>query len=113
MSQQYIFVYMLCSSSRRALYTGVTNSAMIRTLQHQASDESTFAGLYKTHRLIYCERFLDVRDAIRREKRIKGWTRKKKNDLVESLNPDWKDLRLEEGWGVAFIPLRSSQPTED
>ena len=98
------FVYMLCSSSRRALYTGVTNSAMIRKLQHLRSDESTFAGRYKTYRLVYYEIYSDVRKAIQREKEIKGWTRAKKNALVNSINPQWRDLS--EDWGKPIPPLR-------
>lgn len=98
------FVYMLCGSSRRALYTGVTNSAMIRKIQHMRSGSETFAGRYKTYRLVYYEVYSDIRKAIHREKVIKGWTRARKNVLVESLNPQWRNLSGD--WGKPIPPLK-------
>jgi putative endonuclease len=99
------FVYMLNSSSRRALYTGITNALVKRTMQHRGSkDEHSFTRKYKAFRLVYYEEFGDVNAAIAREKQIKGWTRAKKNALVESMNPTWRDLihEWEEKWGIEF-----------
>src|SRR4051812_11451971 len=95
------YVYILTSSSRRALYTGITNSVMTRLGQHRESGPDTFAGRYKTSRLVYYETFQDVRRAIAREKEIKGWSRKKKEELIRSVNPDWADLSA--GWGKPFV----------
>jgi len=86
------YVYMMTNCSRVVLYTGVTNSLMRRVWQHQNGEIEGFTKTYKTSRLIYYERFNDPRDAIAREKEIKGWRRAKKNALVETKNAEWADL---------------------
>jgi putative endonuclease len=86
------YVYMITNRSRVVLYTGITNSLMRRVSQHQNSERKGFTKRYKVNRLIYYERFNDPRDAIAREKEIKGWRREKKNALVERMNPKWVDL---------------------
>jgi len=86
------YVYILTSSSRRALYTGITSRLYKRIDQHKASDESTFVGRYRAFRLVYFEVFRNPVSAIEREKEIKGWTRARKEALVRSENPSWKDL---------------------
>jgi putative endonuclease len=86
------YVYMMTNRSRVVLYTGITNSLMRRVSQHQNSEIKGFTKTYKVDRLIYYERFNDPRDAIAREKEIKGWRREKKNALVERMNPKWADL---------------------
>ena len=99
------FVYMLNSSSRRALYTGITNALTTRVLEHRrAENPKSFTAQYRAFRLVYYEEFADVRAAIAREKQIKGWTRAKKNALVVSMNPQWRDLVLEweKKYGVVF-----------
>ncbi len=65
---------------------------MRRVWQHQNGEIEGFTKTYKTSRLIYYERFNDPRDAIAREKEIKGWRRAKKNALVETKNAEWADL---------------------
>ena len=85
------YVYMMTNQSRVVLYTGVTNSLVRRVWQHQNSEIEGFTKTYKVNRLVYYECF-DPRDAIGREKEIKGWRREKKNALVEKLNPKWADL---------------------
>ena len=86
------YVYMLTNRSRVVLYTGITNSLMRRVWQHQNGEIDGFTKTYKINRLVYYERFNDPRDAIAREKEIKGWRREKKNALVETMNPKWADL---------------------
>jgi putative endonuclease len=83
---------MMTNRSRVVLYTGITNSLMRRVSQHQNSEIKGFTKTFKVDRLIYYERFNDPRDAIAREKEIKGWRRQKKNALVETKNPTWADL---------------------
>lgn len=95
---------MLTSSSRRALYTGVTNDLEFRKVLHLESGDETFVGRYKVYRLVYYEEFQWIQAAIAREKEIKGWSRKKKEALIRSVNPGWKDLSAD--WGKPF-PLRS------
>ena len=90
MEKQY-WVYILASRSRR-LYTGVTNDLRRRLAEHRAGKGSTFAARYHIDRLVYFEEHADVRDAIRREKEIKGWTREKKLRLIERRNAGWLDL---------------------
>jgi putative endonuclease len=84
--------YMMTNRSRAVLYTGITNSLMRRVSQHQNGEIEGFTKTYKVNRLIYYERFNDPRDAIAREKEIKGWRREKKNALVETMNAKWADL---------------------
>src|SRR5215470_5715517 len=90
------YVYILTSNSG-TLYTGVTYSIFTRALQHKRKETPGFTSKYDVTRLVYYEMFNDVRAAIRREKEIKGWTRKKKIALIESKNPKWQDLASE--WG--------------
>lgn len=89
---RFSYVYMMGSSSRRALYTGVAASLHKRVYEHKTDQGGYFTSKYKCHRLVYFEQFTNIEAAIAREKEIKGWSRKKKNALVESLNPGWKDL---------------------
>ena len=86
------YVYIMSSASRRALYTGITVHLNKRVFEHKNNLIEGFTSKYKCHRLVYFETFHNVVDAIAREKEIKGWRREKKNKLVESLNPEWKDL---------------------
>jgi putative endonuclease len=81
------YVYMMTNRSRVVLYTGITNSLMRRVYQHQNGEIKGFTKAYQVNRLVYYERFNDPRDAIAREKEIKGWRREKRNALVERMNP--------------------------
>ena len=89
------YVYVMQSSSRRALYIGVTSDLEHRVLQHKNEAFDGFSADYKTHRLVYFERFVDVTNAIAREKQLKNWRRSKKEWLVNTINPEWKDLSAE------------------
>jgi putative endonuclease len=89
------FVYMMTNRSRVVLYTGVTNSLELRVWYHRSSTNKSFTKIYKVDRLVYYEEFNEARYAIAREKEIKGWRREKKNNLVRTLNPRWKDLGQE------------------
>jgi putative endonuclease len=89
-------VYILASDSRE-LYVGVTANLARRISQHRtALKPKGYTAKHETRRLVYCEATQSVLAAIRREKQIKGWTRRRKLELVDTLNPDWKDLA--EGW---------------
>ena len=89
------YVYMLCNRSRSVLYTGVTNSLERRIWFHANANPKSFVKRYRCDRLVYYESFNTARDAIAHEKEIKGWRREKKNDLVRTLNPSWRNLRQE------------------
>ena len=86
-------VYMLGNLNQTALYTGVTSDLRRRVREHrERSDPTAFTARYRVDRLEYFETFDDIGIAIEREKQIKGWSRRKKNDLVAQGNPDWEDL---------------------
>ncbi len=85
------FVYII-SSQRRVLYVGISSNLPLRVGQHKTGAFEGFTSKYKVTQLVYYECFQNVRDAIRREKEIKGWIRQKKIALIESVNPKWKDL---------------------
>jgi putative endonuclease len=74
------------------LYTGVTSDLSGRVAQHKDGKGSKFTSKYKITRLVYYEEFSDINEAIMREKQIKGWLRKKKIALIESVNLQWEDL---------------------
>ena len=93
MRREYIYyVYMMQSSSRRALYIGMTNNLHKRVFQHKTHAFEGFTDDYNAARLVYCESFDDVATAIDREKQLKRWRREKKMWLIERKNPDWNDL---------------------
>ena len=86
------YVYILANWSNKVLYTGVTNNLERRLYEHKNKLIKGFTEKYNINKLVYFDSATDVRIAIEREKQIKGWTRHKKNDLVESINPKWNDL---------------------
>jgi len=84
-------VYILASRSR-SLYTGVTGDLQRRMLEHRQGLIPGFTSRYRIFRLVHLESFGDIRDAIAREKEIKGWRREKKIRLIEHKNATWEDL---------------------
>jgi putative endonuclease len=104
------YVYMMTNRSRAVLYTGITNSLMRRVSQHQNGEIKRFTKRYKVDRLIYYERFNDPRDAITREKEIKGWRREKKNVLVERNEPEVGGFNSDAFSAYASHPERSEGP---
>ena len=89
-------VYMLTSRKRTVLYVGVTSDLAARMAQHRAGTFPGFTRRYGVQYLVWYEWHEDIRQAIAREKQLKGWTRLKKIQLIVSMNPTWKDLA--EGW---------------
>jgi putative endonuclease len=85
------YVYIMTNKSR-TLYTGVTNDLERRVYEHKNKLVEGFTKKYNITQLVYWEEYGDIREAIAREKQIKGWLRAKKIALIESINPDWKDL---------------------
>jgi putative endonuclease len=87
------YVYILSNNTNTVVYIGVTNNLLRRVWQHQnCIDPESFTARYHVHKLVYYEHTSDVRAAIEREKQIKKWNRKRKNELVERYNPGWVDL---------------------
>ncbi len=86
------YVYMLTNKNNKVLYTGVTNDLERRLYEHKNKLNKGFTAKYNVNKLVYFEDTSDVYEAITKEKQIKGWSREKKNKLVEETNPGWKDL---------------------
>lgn len=84
-------VYIMSNHSHR-LYVGVTNDLSRRVYEHKQQTTPSFTSRYNLTQLIHFENFSDVREAIAREKQIKGWTRAKKIALIELSNIEWRDL---------------------
>ena len=85
-------VYILASRHRGTLYVGVTSDLGRRIGEHRSGLVEGFTKRYGVHRLVYAEEHADIRDAIQREKQIKGWRREWKVRLIEADNPEWRDL---------------------
>ena len=86
------YVYLMCNKYNTVIYTGMTNSLFDRIGQHRSLSIPGFTSRYRITKLVYFEHFDHVEDAIQREKQIKSWSRSKKEELIESENPKWKDL---------------------
>lgn len=89
MNQYYVYIM---TNHSKTLYTGVTNDLKRRVYEHKSKLIPGFTSKYNINKLVYFEETPDINSAITREKQIKGWLRRKKIDLIESVNPEWKDL---------------------
>ncbi len=94
MRRRNYYVYIMSSLSR-TLYTGVTNDLERRVGEHKEGKPGSFTSRYKVNRLVYFEEFSDINQAIAREKEIKSMTRRQKIKLIESINPEWRELSQE------------------
>jgi putative endonuclease len=92
MRQYYVYIV---TNRSRTLYTGVTNNLYRRVYEHKNKLIGGFTKKYNITKLVWYEVTSEVTSAIAREKQIKGWLRKKKIILIESMNPGWKDLSEE------------------
>ena len=90
------YVYILTNWNNKVMYVGVTNNLQRRIAEHKSKLIEGFTKKYNVNKLVYYEHTTDVNSAIAREKEIKGWKRCKKDALVVSINPQWKDLSV--GW---------------
>jgi putative endonuclease len=87
------FVYIMTNSSNSVLYIGVTSDTKERIMQHRVKKHPhSFSARYNTIKLVYYERYETIGEAIKREKQIKGGSRKKKIELINAANPEWDDL---------------------
>ena len=85
-------VYILANETNTVTYTGVTNDLLRRVFEHKEKIIKGFTSRYNINKLVYFECTDDVRDAIEREKQIKAGSRRKKIELIESMNKEWRDL---------------------
>ena len=106
MNQYYVYIL---SNKSKTLYTGITNNLHRRVFEHKSKKIKGFTSRYNITKLIYYEITNEVKTAIAREKQIKGWIRKKKINLIESMNPEWNDLSEEWEWDARvpnFLKIR-------
>ena len=87
------FVYILCNEAKTVLYVGVTNDLRRRLTEHKQGMVEGFTKKYNVDILVYAESRSDIKTAIAREKQIKRWSRKKKENLINTINPEWEELR--------------------
>ena len=86
------YVYILTNKNNTVLYTGMTNNLERRIYEHKNKLVEWFTSKYNLTKLVYFEEYKYVKDAIRREKQLKRWRRKWKEELIEKENPWWNDL---------------------
>ena len=91
--KQY-FVYIMTNKSNRVLYTGITSNLEKRINEHKLKIIPGFTQKYNVTKLVFVEEFPDPESAISAEKKIKGWSRQKKINLIKTMNPDWSELAL-------------------
>lgn len=89
------YVYILTNKSN-TLYVGVTNNLERRIIEHSFKATASFTSKYNLNKLVYYQEFSNINDAITAEKKVKGWTRKKKIALIKTINPGFKNLGLME-----------------
>lgn len=94
--ERYYAVYISTNKRHSVLYTGVTNNILNRDDQHKRKvNKNSFTAKYNVDKIVYYETFNNISDAIAREKQIKGGSRQKKIDLINSINLKWNDLVAE------------------
>ncbi len=89
------YIYILSNKNNTVLYTGVTSDLVKRVQEHKDHTHGGFTKKYNVTKLIYYETFNSIERAIEREKQIKSGSRQNKTNLINSLNPEWKDLYFE------------------
>lgn len=94
-SNKLYCVYILSNFSRTVLYTGITGNLIKRVWQHKNELAEGFTKKYKVHDLVYFEAYEDPKEAIEREKQIKNYSRKRKEEIILKFNPQVKDLYSE------------------
>jgi putative endonuclease len=92
MKKEYNFYVYIMASNSGTLYVGFTNNIKRRVYEHRENLIDGFSKKYSCHKLVFYEHFTYVYNALNREKEIKDWNRKKKEELIKSINPHWNDL---------------------
>lgn len=86
------WIYFMTNTNNTVLYVGVTSNLQQRIRQHKAKELGGFTAKYAISKVIFVEEYTDIREAIAREKQIKSWSRRKKEELIATQNPLWRDL---------------------
>ena len=97
MNEKNYCVYIISNKRNGTLYTGVTNNLLRRIIEHKRMDENGFSKKYGLNKLVWFEQTNDVKLAIQKEKQMKKWKREFKINVIEKMNPEWKDLFFEIG----------------
>jgi len=92
MGKKHLYVYIMTNKINTVLYTGVTNNIRKRVYEHKNKLVDGFTKKYNVVKLVYYEAFADFMSAIQREKQIKAGSRRKKEELINSINKEWRDL---------------------
>jgi putative endonuclease len=92
MYESQYYVYIVTNRDNAVLYTGETDDLKRRVFEHKQRFVKSFSKRYNADKLVYYEVADDRLSAVAREKQIKGWLRAKKIKMIESFNPEWKDL---------------------
>jgi putative endonuclease len=88
----YYYVYIISNFNNKVLYIGVTNDLKRRIYEHKNKLIKGFTSKYNINKLVFFEQFNNINEAIQREKQMKKWNRKWKDELIEKVNPEWKEL---------------------
>jgi len=100
------------ANEAKTLYVGSTNNLAARVQQHKEGTAASFTGRYRLTKLVYVEEAMTPYEAVSRERQLKGWLRRRKVELIESVNPEWDDLSA--GWlgltGAPLTPRRGALP---
>jgi putative endonuclease len=103
---KHFYVYIMTNGPRsHVLYTGITGNLSRRVFEHKNKIGSVFTSKYNLTRLVYYEMFCYPTDAIAREKQIKGWRRNRKLELINGMNPHWRDLAAD--WQNVYQPEKT------
>lgn len=86
------YIYIITNKTNSVVYIGLTTNLIQRIFQHRNKRIEGFSSKYSLYKLVYYEIFDDLDNALSREKQLKRWHREWKNNLIETMNPDWKDL---------------------
>ena len=93
MSYTY-YVYILTNTNNTVLYIGVSNNISRRIFEHNNKLNKSFTSKYNVNKLVYCETFNSIEEAITREKQLKHWKREWKIKLIENSNPNWEEINI-------------------
>lgn len=89
------YIYIMCDKPRWTTYIGVTNDLVRRVYEHKEGITGGFTRKYNLRTLVYYEVYEEIEESIKREKQLKNWKRQWKLDMVDKINPEWKDLWLD------------------
>jgi len=89
---RHSYIYILSNKWNTTLYVGVTDNLIKRVWQHKQKLVMGFTQKYNVDKLVYYEQYENIEAAITREKQLKAGSRKKKNELIDKVNPEWNDL---------------------